>query len=1658
MLNQAAGTYYVKAIDANSCVSSDFIILTEPSALSVVPSVLQELKCNGDSDGILSANGTNGTPIYSYKWFSDSLITSISNNQVVTGLSSDTFYVQITDMSLCVADTFIVLTEPSSLSLNTNITKEIYCSGDTTGEIKAYADLSNPPYSFLWSSNNLYLDTLSQTSDLLNVYAGRYYARITDVNSCVDTISQQINNPVNESVSFVLNPIYNVTDTAQSLIGTPVGGNFEGNGVSAFDNTFYPNIVGENPSVVVSYTYVDSFHCEITIYDTTKVVKAGGRIEDFLPIYCYSDSNYLITGIPDTLNVSIDSIDVSYFDTTVFSGLHNLGNNIASFNPKDAGPGTYDLIFIYILKDATRFSVTESVIVDSIGSNLDFLGNYKYCISDIKDTLKAVDVYPSGGKFLWSIPDTTLGYTVNNNTYILSPSEIGIIDTTIKFTYTSENNCSASVSHLLTIYGLPSDFLNIENEYCANNSSVKLVENDTAHYIYNITGNGIVNYGDSIVFYPSDISAGVHNITYEYKDNHNCTNITVQNCDILPIPILNISSNDSYCRTNDTIIISGKPISIYGNPIDTVEEGYFTGVGVIDDNADGGDGFAQFIPKYIGGDTLADIINTISYIYTDTNNCTAFLDKEISIFALPVVNFSIDSAYCAYDTIHLHSIYSSNYSFTSPNLQSDTIVLLDSTLVGVLPISYSYINQHSCVNTIAKTTIIDSIPNEDFYFENQYCANSNDITLHGNDSSQFHFSFSGEGVDNNIFRPSNVGVGNHVITYQYIDTVSGCFSQTSKTYIVQPIPILSILSEDSYCRTNTQDSVYGKPAYLYGNEVVGDINSGWFNATNIVDLDSSGAAYFIPKFIGNDTLIDEIYTINYTFTDTNNCTSTIDKEIMIYALPTVNFSFETISNFCNHDTIKLINPFVNQDGTFSLNPNIFIIDTNNSFVPNSTISNLEANYIYTDANNCTNDISKFVTINPVPKVHFVVGGNNECASDSILLIDNTVIDEEVKFWKWKFYESDTSYIDSTTFNQTYHTFDTSGTHKVELYVETMSGCPSSLDTSITLGEIPIVDFYWENECVCDSIHFIDMSYSDSSTINRWEWDFGNNSTLQNSNPFMKYYEPNVYNVDLKVFTNYGCTNSISKTIYVRPYINNDLNTRSSLYSEDFNDNNYTGWKSYDVGTWKRDFSDTSSNNGIIKTIDKSSVILSPYFDFSKLDKPMIKLNLKYNLIYNSIYSDGVVLQATTDTVLWGKTDSLGNKLNVAEWTTIGNSGDVINWYNSSSINSNPGGQSNGWADTLSSLWFEARHNLDDFAKSPHVVFRFVLGAYEETVLSQNYSFAFDNVWIGNRTQKSLLENFIEYKDTASYNTMQRVLDVALENKENDIIDIYYHTESSNNDFMNADNTVVSRARAFYYGLSLGSDGYSLPYFVLDGNGLQNELYPISENFKTEKMDECVLGDPKFKIDTFHFEGLPNSISFSTTITALEDLESQSISVFSILIEQNIDTLIPTKFKNVVKQIYPNFSGIEYTRSWNINDTERIEITQDIDFNIYNQDTLAVVVFVQNNLTKEIYQVETSANYSISTGLKKILTEYIKNGFVVYPNPANNSTNVFMKNTINDTYKIQLFNSFGILISEKQYDFRNNSASINLKGLNSGVYFVRVFESGKVLGTNKIIVR
>ena len=178
----ASGTYTVIVSDFTLVTVTKTITITQPTAVSVTPSITSNVKCKGGSDGVAAGAGSGGTTGYTYMW------TSGETTWTATGLSVGTNWVTVTDANSCLATGSVTLTEPSALTLTTAIVT-VTCNGGSNGSISSTVTGGTTAYTYLWTGGG----TASSASSLT---AGTYGITVTDGNGCTTQASLTVTQPV----------------------------------------------------------------------------------------------------------------------------------------------------------------------------------------------------------------------------------------------------------------------------------------------------------------------------------------------------------------------------------------------------------------------------------------------------------------------------------------------------------------------------------------------------------------------------------------------------------------------------------------------------------------------------------------------------------------------------------------------------------------------------------------------------------------------------------------------------------------------------------------------------------------------------------------------------------------------------------------------------------------------------------------------------------------------------------------------------------------------------------------------------------------------------------------------------------------------------------------------------------------------------------------------------------------------------------------------------------------------------------------------------------------------------------------------------------------------------------------------------------------------
>lgn len=178
-----AGIYSVVVTDANGCLVSEVVTLTDPVPVSTSVTGT-DVGCNGACTGTATATTMTGVAPFSYLWNDINQQTT----QTASGLCVGSYQVIIADNNGCLDTASVTISQPDSLLGSVSLAGNVTCSGLCNGYAEASGTGGTTPYSYLWSNGD--------TTQLIdNLCPGNYAAVITDANGCTATLAQSVTQP-----------------------------------------------------------------------------------------------------------------------------------------------------------------------------------------------------------------------------------------------------------------------------------------------------------------------------------------------------------------------------------------------------------------------------------------------------------------------------------------------------------------------------------------------------------------------------------------------------------------------------------------------------------------------------------------------------------------------------------------------------------------------------------------------------------------------------------------------------------------------------------------------------------------------------------------------------------------------------------------------------------------------------------------------------------------------------------------------------------------------------------------------------------------------------------------------------------------------------------------------------------------------------------------------------------------------------------------------------------------------------------------------------------------------------------------------------------------------------------------------------------------------
>ncbi len=1613
----APGNYWVRVSDAGdtNCFFTQNYVIDQPSIILVSTLIQDTISCNGECDGSILVTMSGGTSPYEY---SDDNGATFQSGSLLDSLCDGTYDVVVRDANGCsLTPPAVILTEPTSLTLATTPTDPTDF-GLTDGSITTVVGGGTTPYSYVWNTF-----PAVTTSDLTNVGAGIYLVTVTDSNGCQTSHQDTLSDPATLDPGAIRftggGTVQNVCSGGNSTVlddsvsisggaGAPVytwqwSSNFVVWNDYAASNSATFGPVPANGILFIRRRVVDgsqTAYSNVLLLDEIDPVTAS--IAGLFPEYCENEGDIVLTGSPQSA--------ASYFN--VDAGANQVTTTL-TIDPTTLAAGSHTVSYTYV----DPYGCSNSVgplsfdVYDTTDIELNF-GQSEYLVSD--STISLVDELSTGipaGTYSFSGPGAS-----GDSLYF---NIAGLGTHSYSFTFTNTNGCSSTSSESITI--IESTAINGlgDFKFCVTEGNIPI---DAVYPDYQ-------NYGISpqsrFRFRIKDYDLNTHIGSTCLQGGDAWHNMTGPNDSVATdvIYLNNLPLTPGQWVDTFIVMLQYKQMQIIPFPfsIQVVDKWITRQIYV--EHIDSIGGFSNLTSPYCINEGQSNII------IQDQSPTGGAHDWDIlTILSDGLTGINLSGV--TFDPLAfgglLNTDYTLQYTLTSP--LGTCVEQLTSTIrVDSVPtISLSAYPTELCLGqTFTLQGFISGLPGGTFFGNNIV-----DLT-------------NGDGLaelNTNLTGPAN----NEPITFSYTDA-NGCLVDSTWLFTVNDTPFVSVTAlpeicfEDSTMFTGTLNGIFSLGAGITDNSLGDTV---WFN---------SGAL-----------LPDSSYAYSYTATNGFGCTGTVNSSIHVNELPIVGVSVDG-TEFCSDETGIGVNPVPIPGPNDSLiyDGMVQTYNPSNNYPLDANIldtGQVVVEYIYRNSNGCKQTAYDTIIIYPTPDVYFTFG--SFCIADTIHFQDSSTVNgatiTDYTWWFTDFNGTMTSSAQDTSI-----LFNYPATRSVRLTLNTAAGCSNFYEVGGYFGDKPALNFTWDNECMLDpsgtNTQFTDLTPV-ADGVDSMYWSFGDNtvpmgsdtSTMQN--PSWNYTTIGQKTVTLYGSNQAGCEETITKTLWIRPYV------QTYPYVIDFTSGS-GGWIPDTVGlgdtisSWSIGIPDTTglfapitAPNMALTTApndnyynNEYSGVVSPCFDFSALDRPMIKLsyaletdnNDGLNINYQDQNGDWQALGAPGQGINWfdGYTDGLN------EPTVNGNSG----WYQNT----------NGWVD--------ARLRLDTIVGDTNVQFKVVFGSNAGLT---SKGAAIDYIWIGERQRTVLCEHFTNYNHadaiwTTTYDTV--VERPSLNRNGLDIISLEYHTSTEPNELINLNYQSGPSARMNYYGLD------TVPYVINDGTSYRGNVNNWYANL--DALESRTLVDPQFDI---RLNVTQTSFDFTVQadFEAREDLGNTNVTVRMAIVEDSID-VNGNIYRNTVIDFLPAPSGRSFsdtnwlagpTLPWGgagqiLNVTETKTITNHM---MANPNSLDVVVWIQDNDTEEVYQA-VSGKITALLGLEGVHEPDAPMDFILFPNPTNGASAIVLNNAFKERGQVWIHDASGRLVEQIQIDKFQETIDLDNYNYKNGMYFVSVISPDGQKMTKKMIV-
>ena len=1124
---------FLEVTDLNNCKGYDTILI-DVLDLPTVNSGLNQSICPEDTAFLLGSI-SGAIPPYTFSWNSPSLSDITILNPYYDMNGSKTFTLTAIDSFGCINSSIISINEFNSPIVIAGLDTSL-CNQPIA------VDFNGLPNGGLWSGNKIDNSGLFMPNGIAQDTAIYQY---TDVNGCYNEDTLVIDVAATILADAGIDFEKCVSETQVPLNGLPLGG--------------YWNHININAGVFT-----------VTQSDTSDLV------------YFYGSGNCLNN---DTMNLVINPLPIvdlgNDFESCVddvdkllvpsvlggtWSG-NGITNPTGIFTPSTAGAGIHNLN--YFFRDSNTCEITESLLatvysLPIVSAQIDTV----ICDLPVDVTLNAS---PNGGNWI--------GTNITNNG-IYSPNGVGPFK--IYYDYIDVNTCYNIDSMILTVNPPQISNAGSDIQACADTGLIMLnglppaagswfgngvslsgdynvINPDTVDLSYNIgagncfttdtmnllihplakitldssfqicisagdttiqfsplgglfQGTGVLNSSTGL-FSPLNAGPGIHKLIYSYEHpvtgcwNYDSLEITVNS-----LPAVDYSHDSIFCLN------VGHSVS---NITTTVQNHYWT----ISNGTTSNLNSPVFNLNIVG-------FYDLNYIAESSAGCLDSMKTSFEVLAPPTASFSSPDSGCGPLLVDFTNNSTGKYVDYLWDLGFENHLGTDSITIDTVPENQSYpagmyfdttyyssLTVTNVCGIAVQNTDIISMPKPVSRFgllSNIGDCLSGSVTLANNsfglpdvfywDFGDGSFGANSDTLFDHYYVPGNTNSFFNII----MSVTNECGTDTTtETVTIAPSNLVAFFSVDT--------TIGCAPFTIAFNQftVNGSNNQSWdFSDGNFSNLYSpthtftDSGTYKVSLSVSNACNFDTVYKTIRVNTSPNIEFNVIDDTLCAGSV----FQFNNLSD----NGISNNWDFGDSNFSYLTNPNHIFTDSG-SYRVILTGSSL--------TNNCEAYDSVDLVVLPYPVITATSDTSNGCIP---LPVNFSSTVNSVGYYLWDFGDGNTSTLENPT-----HTYTVDGYYSVNVRFEDFSGCVDSFDFDIIPHPVPTSSFVPIQLDTC--VLPINYNFQNNSLgASSYNWDFGDGNNSINTIPNYSYTNSGNYTIKLLTSNTYGCSDSISNSIFIKP--------------------------------------------------------------------------------------------------------------------------------------------------------------------------------------------------------------------------------------------------------------------------------------------------------------------------------------------------------------------------------------------------------------------------------------------------------------------------------------------------------------------------------------------